>query len=386
MLTELDFVDVYYGNQKRRVVLCSGDLSNLEEEDNIDYLAVSSLPNDYSPSTNNWLIANLDQAGVSVEALSTNKLADYRPDIPCWVSHDVAGANFQRVVVFEPTVPSVTSYDYSRFIFSAVKEVQGESFIPTTVALPLVSTVTGGADEVRMLEYLFFAAAGRCGRAEEFSEIKITLYETSTDESVLLQAFQHLKEAYNNIEINSYFSDYATYSLQAQEHINSITIPEYLTYRQAFGICMYTTNFYSTINSILRSDYETSDDFKHLQALLEAIDTGLHNCPVAEQTGFRGESYVTESRLLANEPTGQPVNLAYTSSAYRVGEWYNSAPFQFDIESLSGSVVQYFSIYPNEDELLFPRLMKYYVNARTINDKYKFDCSEILQKYNKSTT
>ena len=84
---------------------------------------------------------------------------------------------------------------------------------------------------------------------------------------------------------------------------------------------------------------------------------------------------------MANEPTGEPVNIAYTSSAYTPWVWYNGSPFQFQINSLKGVVVEQFSMYPSEQELLFIRLMKYAVNSITVDNTYFFDCSEMPQPY-----
>jgi len=378
-LTMIDYVDVFYGSSRRRVSLNTGDLSDLETSDGVNFLAVSAFPNTYSGDS--WLLDDLEAIGISVQALSTNKLADYRPDIPCWVSQVVPNANFQNLVVFEPSVPSVTAYGFTKYIFSAIRAIKGTPFTPTVVALPLVSTVDGGADESRMLRYIFYSAANSCGRMEEFSEIKIVLYKTQTSVSDLAQVFATVKSAYEHVLLNDYFQDYNSYSSQVQQQLSTVTLPSYLTYRQAFGICMYTSNFYSTINGVLRTDNETTQDFVNLQALLEAIDTGLQNIPQTENTGYRAESSLSESRLLANEPTGQPVNIAYTSSAYAPGAWYNGAPFQFQIASLKGVVIEQFSMFPSEQELLFIRLMKYVVNSIAVGDKYFFDCSEMPQPY-----
>ncbi|MDR2008857.1 MAG: hypothetical protein LBQ22_00035 [Bacteroidales bacterium] len=378
-LTQIDYVDVFYGSAMRRVSLNTGDLSDLEVSDGVNYLAVSALPNTYTGD--GWLLDDLAANGISVQSLAANKLADYRPAIPCWVSQVVPNANFQNIVVFEPTVSSVTSYDFTKYIFSAIRTVKGSPFTPTVVALPLVSTIVGGADESRMLQYLFYSAANSCGRVEEFSEIKIVLYKTQTSVNTLAQVFASLKNAYDDILVNNYFSDYNTYSKQVQQQLSTVTLPPYLTYRQAFGICMYTSNFYTTINAVLRADNETTQDFVNLQALLEAIDTGLQNIPQTEKVGYRGESYVSESRLMANEPTGEPVNIAYTSSAYTPGTWYTTSPFQFQITSLKGVVVEQYSMYPSEQELLFIRLMKYLVNSIAVANTYFFDCSEMPQPY-----
>src|SRR6185503_4686133 len=102
-LTVLDSVAIDSGGTgARTLMLCQGDLAQMSSQDAVNFIAVSALPGDYTPSSGS-LIGALAQAGVSVQQQSQNKAANYEPTMPCWVSQDVtsAGLNFNRCILFE---------------------------------------------------------------------------------------------------------------------------------------------------------------------------------------------------------------------------------------------------------------------------------------------
>lgn len=379
-LTKLSSLEVFYGSSPRYLCLCEGDLSTLSVEDNVTYLGVSALPNDYAPTTGS-LIGSLNSHGVSVRQLADDKYADYRPDIPCWTSKDIPGALFKRIAVFEPENPAINAAEQLTYLFSAIKKSQEESNSPVCVALPLVCTGSGSADELEILDSIFFAAVHWCGMIFPFSEIKLTLYHTKTPVSTLTARFNELSKQYQDIE-HLDLPSYSFYSGQASTHIHGITLPDYLTYRQAFGICVYSSNFYSTINRILRSNDKHSDDYKKLRPLLEAIDTGLMNIAPYKSVTYRGESSMTPERLAQHTVGNTVTNLAYTSTSYKITEYYKRN-YRFNLTSLTGIVIEQYSLYPSEKEVLFAEGMQYLVKDRQQPGYYLFLCDEKEQRFRK---
>lgn len=84
-MTLLDSVAIDHpGAIARNFNLYVGDVADMTGH-NVDVLAVSCLPGDYTPSPGSVLGA-LAARGVSVQAMSGNKAANYEPDLPCWIS------------------------------------------------------------------------------------------------------------------------------------------------------------------------------------------------------------------------------------------------------------------------------------------------------------
>jgi hypothetical protein len=373
--------DIYYQTTKRKISLYTGDLAALDAEDGVDYLGVSALPHDYSP-TGASLIQALRLHGISVADLSKQKLADYRADIPCWISRVVPNANFKHIVVFEPSIPFIPAEDLITYIFSAISTIQGSNSAPICLALPLVCTQTGKADERDMMDAIFFAAAHWCGMKFPFSEVKLTLYHTKLSTSKLAAHFSSLIQQYTDIETID-ISNYNSYARLAHDLITQIPppLPYSLNYRQAFAICLYTTNFYYFINSTLRSNDKKSEEYKKLRPLFEAIDTGLMNITDFIYAAYRGESNMTQDRLKRNEKGKTVKNLAYFSTCSEPSSYYNKSHFRFKLQSLTGSLVEDVSAFPHEHEVLFMEGMQYYVKNVLHPSYYQFNCDEVAEKY-----
>lgn len=368
--------EVYYGKQKRILSLQEGDLSALSEQDKVTYLALSALPNDYAPVAGS-VIQYLDKKGISVRKLAEDKLADYRGKYPCWISKDVKNTSFKRIAVYEPSGKQ-EAYESICYLFSAIREAQENKTEPITAALPLLCTGSAGADKTEMLERIFFAAAHFCGMEFPFSEIKIVLLYK---EDALVKKFKQLCEVYQDlsrIELPAEY-EYPHYAHIAAEHIGKKKLPENLTYRQAFGICMYTTNFYLTINGVLRNRECKYDIYKKLLPLFEAIDTGLMNLASFTGKTYRGEQSMSKERLEQNAKGKTVCNLAYTSSSYNPGGYY-LRPYRFVFDSCYGVVIEDYSAYPGEKEVLFGQQMHYLVKDVKQEGYWRFDAQELPQE------
>lgn len=366
-LQKLSQTEVYYGKSDKRVLsLWSGDLSALTTEDQVTCLALSALPGDYSP-TGNSLIQALYRRGISVKDLAQDKLADFRNPYHCWISREVKGAAFQRIVVYEPS-GHMQAYDHVNYLFSAIRSAQGNDNTPISVALSLLSTGSAGADEIEMMERIFSAAYHSCGMQFPFSEIKIVLYHTKKPQEELVKKFNELCVVYQDLEKIELPASYAygSYASTVSSKLAGKQLPDYLTYRQAFGICMYTSGFYRAINGTLRDRDKSPDTYiiyRKLLPLLEAIDTGLMNMPEFDhgKNTYRGEASMSDQRLAEHAKGNTVCNLAYTSSSYaEISYYYNK--YRFVFTPRYGVNIEGLSLYPGEKEVLFGQQMHYLVN------------------------
>ncbi len=139
--------------------LYEGDLTHLSAGEAVDFLVVSCLPGDYSP-TSGSLLAALDAIGVSVQQLSANPAANY-PQYSCWISQPIQNQSFSQLIVFESTGQNAAASVPG--IFSALQAYwptphAGTDYPYATVATPLVSTGSAGADPTAILTAIFNAA------------------------------------------------------------------------------------------------------------------------------------------------------------------------------------------------------------------------------------
>lgn len=378
-LTLLDSIDIYFGTTKRTLQLCQGDLSNLSPQDAVDFLVVSALPGDYSP-TSGSLIGTLNQHGVSVAALSQNKAVNYESTMPCWVSQQVVstdpGIQFKRILLFEPPNPATEAIHYVESIFKGLDCFQNDTQT-ATAAMPMVCTGSGGASATDILTALFYAAVHWQVQSFPLDTVKLTVYQQ--DQAATLKAlFATQKSNYMKLKDLPLPGGYSTYANSAWNKISQISLPAYLTQRQAFGICVYTSNYYSTINNVLRTQKWTDPQYQQMLPLFESIDSGLSNIPPYVGMTYRGESNMSPDRLAKYIPGNDVTALAYTSTAYIAGSWYNYGKYQFDINSIKGSKIENYSMYPSEHEVLYHRLLIEHVNTKNPNSNngYKFGIDE----------
>lgn len=375
----LESLDVYYGKAKRNVSLYSGDLSELDAKEAVDYMAVSTLPNFYLADSGT-LLYSLKQKGVSVEALSKDKEADYRQDIPCWISKEVKGIQTGRLIIFEPNNPRDNAYELVTYIFSAIAAREHGRTAGLKIALPMLCTGKSGADPVEMMEAMFFAAVHWGAMKFPFQEIKIVVYQNSSFVNAVRQKFAQLKDAYLHLDSLYSTKAYAFYAKQTLDGIQSVVLPEYLTQRQYFAIRLYTSNYYTTINGILRKNDKKSKEYKHMLPLFEALDTGLMNLPPHVGMTYRGTN-LQQGELDKHKVGSSYLNLAYTSTAYVAGGWYHAGNTSLDINCHTGSCVEKYSHYPNEREVLYVRGMSYKILYTKHDSRYYFKTDECVEKF-----
>ncbi|MES2002881.1 MAG: ADP-ribosyltransferase [Bacteroidota bacterium] len=373
-LTLLSSVTIDHpGAGTRTLQLCQGDLSNMLPADYVDILVVSALPGDYSPTPGS-LIGALSANGVSVQQLSGNKAFNYEPVLPTWASQPITnpspGIEFGRIVVYEPANPATTSAQLISTIFQSVQAFQGST--AATVALPLVSTGSGGADPSLILRELFFSAAHGAATAFPLNLIKLVIYNQS-QVAPLLALFNTYVYNYTNLPtLSGLPGNYSGYAGQCWSwaQANAGNFPN-MTARQLFGVQMYTSNYYGTINGALRANSLVDPTYMAIEPLIEAIDSGLSNIVASPGLTYRG----INSLWNPFTPGTTVLELAYTSTSRPASGFYYSAPYKINLTGQTGKPIANISQYPSENEILYHRLMNELVTANANN---LIECTEVV--------
>jgi hypothetical protein len=360
-ITFINSVNVDNAWGTRTINLYSGDLTQMSPSNYVDFLVVSALPGDYSP-TSGSLIGALAAQGVSVQQLSQNKAANYEPGMPCWVSQPIVppnpGIQFGRILLFEPPLPvtSNAAVDIPD-IFQSINCFKGGSG-NTTVAMPLVSTGSGGADPSQILMWTFYSAATAACGTFPLMTINIVVYDQSLIQP-MTTLFAQLKSNYLNIVTLTTLPDsYQSYAPSAWNAVQGMTLPTGMTKRQAFGVRMYTTNYYGVINPPLYAGNINDPTYIQLMPLYQCIDSGLAVLAGYVGNTYRGESNMSASRIAQYQVGNVILHGAYTSTSNSsTTGFYPGAPFKFIINGVTGRYIAQFSQYPSEKEVLYQRNM-----------------------------
>ncbi|HEY0114597.1 MAG TPA: hypothetical protein VGB54_02640 [Allosphingosinicella sp.] len=352
-LTSLDQMVIDQGNGGlRTLMLCKGDLTALDPSDGVSTIAVSALPGDYSPAAGS-LIGALAVRGVSVAAQAANKAASYEavnpatgaPTMPCWVSQDVsaAGLNFSRFILFEPPLPTAaTAPTLVQTIFRAVSCFGAPA--GSALAVPMVSTGSGGADLLTILRMLFYAGAHAGAGADwPITTVKLVVFNDS-QAGPAQSAFANFRAAYQN---------------PPGSYGGGSTRPPGLTVRQLGCLRGYTGSTYYPVNAALRANNINDSGFLTYQPTIEAISSALGTLPDWTGQAQRGTSLPPAVRPLYT-PGAYVQELSFTSSS-------STSPFPgpdlLRINSGDGKSVAAYSLFPSENEILFDYAMYEFVNS-----------------------
>ncbi len=332
-LTNLDSMTIdQAGGGTRTITLCQGDITNLSLADSVDYIAVSALPGDYSPTPNS-VIGDLDAKGVSVQAQSTNKAANYEPTMPCWVSQDVssAGLNFSRFILFEPANPSSNAGWSLWMLFKALQCHTNSG--NASIAVPMMSTGSGGADFATIFRQLFFMGSQWQGVTNwPFMNLKLVVY-SNAHATLAKTAFAAYKSQYTN----------------PPGALSGATPPTGLTQRQTNCIRAYTGSLYFTINAALRAHDLNNSTYVQYLSTISGISNGLGNLPAYQGLTLRGTTLPNSVR--AQYVKGALItHLGYTSTSFSK-PWAGEDLLK--INSITGTKVNMISLYQSEDEVLY---------------------------------
>lgn len=354
----MNYIDTHYvdhpGTDPRVLTLCSGSIATLPQDLDLQFLAISSAPHDYTPAQNPF-IAELETLGISVAALEENyRLRDFRPSLPCWASQRLTQSNarFGHLLVWEPDVGDLDNT--LRAIpeaFVALHRVAGHLGAGTAMFLAWPADGNATAEDVFRMQ--FFAAAALAARAQ-WSTLYLMVPDSLAAEAATW--FSSLKAAYDDppVQIPGHLSARARAELPL--HLSAVPsrhhdVP-HVTERQAAAIHAYTAAVYMPINRALRQGDMRHPDFIVMQPIIEAIASGLAQLaphdfvePVRRKvTPFEGIEELYADGIVTRE-------LAFTSSTTRNppydGGWI------FSLRGILGRYIAKLSIIPEETEVLF---------------------------------
>lgn len=174
--------------------LYQGDLTHMKAASEIvDYLVISSLPNDYS-ATAGSMIGALNNIGVSVAALAENKAADYRPSDYCWISQPISNQAFKRIICFETTQSGDGAAKEVPGIFTSLQTFAGTAAQNIIVATSMVSTGSNGASPSSILTALFNGSQTLLNSDFSLMAFEIVYFNTGWT-NTLNELFTQLKQA-----------------------------------------------------------------------------------------------------------------------------------------------------------------------------------------------
>lgn len=367
----IDHIDV----DVRELVLSRGTISELDTVDAIDYLLISSRSKDYDPAQGGW-VAELYEAGISVEALEREPALDLRPLLPCWISKEIIrkpGHYFKRLVVFEPIDPAESAAKDVWVAFQALRLFAGESAgadADIRVAAPVLSSFAGEEDFSVMLRMIFFAATSLAARGR-WGYITIIVPDERADQAST--EFASLKSSYLSPPFEPEHIKALVAPIKAQyEHAHRVERLAHaaelgLTERQAIAIYYYTVQSYIFVNRALRQEDVTDPEFMFFQPFIEALSSGLAAL-VNHISGTR------VSRNIAAFPGVEDLykvsnivrEAAYTSTT--LNEMPVAQDYKIMLKGQIGKSIEVLSHYPQEREVLFDRTMLHLISH--IEDVY----------------
>lgn len=181
-----------------QIGLYQGDITHMKANaENVDYLVVSCLPGDYTPSPGS-LMAALQAIGINVAELAKNKAADYRTTNSCWISQPIANQAFSRLVVFEST--GAEAADKIPGVFAGIQLFQPTPPVSpnpgVTVATTLLSTGAAGADPNTVLTAIFTAAINAIDAGYNYLGVRVDVFPQAWVAG-LTTLFEQLKQQHH---------------------------------------------------------------------------------------------------------------------------------------------------------------------------------------------
>lgn len=167
----IDQINLVYGSEGRRIELYQGDLVALSPDEVVDILIVSAFPNDYFP-LRGTLIGALRENGVSVGELARHKCVDLREQFGCWLSEEIRGQHFRRILCFEPRRRGSPPDVVGDIFESLMPFLLGEN-ANAVVAMPVVAAGNQGTAPEEMLPALLEAATQWISKGLALRTLKI---------------------------------------------------------------------------------------------------------------------------------------------------------------------------------------------------------------------
>jgi hypothetical protein len=188
--------------QLKVIGLSQGNLAGVTAAEGAQFLIISALPGDYTPTPGSLIAAIQDAYGVSVATMAQSPAADYRGTHACWISKPFADFKpakpvpYTQLICFESQGPNAAAAIPG--IFAGLKEsLPKPPAIPDTgltIASALLSTGSAGADPAQVLTALFTGCRNlmTAGDGYNITSFRIDVYKAEL-QSRMVALFNRLK-------------------------------------------------------------------------------------------------------------------------------------------------------------------------------------------------
>ncbi|MEC7798009.1 MAG: hypothetical protein VX755_11910, partial [Pseudomonadota bacterium] len=188
----------------KMIGLCQGDLTTIKPAEAAQFLIISCLPGDYTPSAGSLIGAIQTAWGINVGQMAANPAADYRSDLHCWISQPFSSLQPSKTVPYTQLIclesTGANAVAWIPGVFSAIQRyVPSPPPIPetgATIASALLSTGGAGADPVQVLTALFNGCQTlmTAGPGYNLTCLRIDVFNPAL-QGPLVAAFDQLKPA-----------------------------------------------------------------------------------------------------------------------------------------------------------------------------------------------
>jgi aegerolysin len=186
-------------SELKMIGLAQGDLTAIKPAEAAQFLVISTLPGDYSPTPGS-MIAGLQNAyGVNVASMVADPAADYRSTNHCWISKPFAltsAVPYRQLICFEASGANAVAWMPG--VFAAIKQ-----YVPAppalhnpgvTVASAMLSTGAAGADPAKVLAALFNGCWDLMTAGYNMSSFRIGVHEAGQQQQ-MVSLFDQLKKS-----------------------------------------------------------------------------------------------------------------------------------------------------------------------------------------------
>ena len=193
----LSQITIPTGKKDAVIQLLLGDLSAIPPEHAVDILVVSAFPNDYMALKGSLFLA-LQNKGLSVKALATNKQIDLIGQLGCWLSSPLPTEqknkfNFKKVLCFEPQYHSSEPQTIVGNIFRCINTFAFDEE-NDEIAMPVLATGYQKVPIQKMLPPLLENAVFWLQNGLPLKCIKLVLYRQEQADAAL-PIFEQVKQA-----------------------------------------------------------------------------------------------------------------------------------------------------------------------------------------------